>query len=51
MNLLRSSCIFSERMSRENEKKFWGCPELVEMVLPFLDSYSTLELAKASKTC
>ena len=48
---MRSSCVFSERMSREAQEKFWGCPELIEMVLPFLDSYATLQLAKASKTC
>ena len=39
-------CVFSEIMSHEAEKKFWWCPELTEMVLPFLDSYSTIQLAK-----
>ena len=38
--------MISERMTREAEKKFWKCPELVEKVLPFLDSYSTLQLVK-----
>ena len=28
------------------EKKFWGCPELVEHLLSFLDLRSTLHLAK-----
>ena len=36
-------------MSHEAERRFWQCPELVEKVLPFLDSYSTLQLAKASR--
>ena len=34
-------------MSREAERKFWGCPELVERVLPFLDSNSVLSLCQA----
>ena len=40
-------------MSREAQEKFWGCPELIEMVLPFLDSYSTLQLAQVHRqgTC
>ena len=38
--------MISERMTREAEKKFWKCPELVEKVLPFLDRHSTLQLAK-----
>ena len=38
--------MISERMPGEAERKFWKCPELVEKVLPFLDSYSTLQLAK-----
>ena len=33
--------------SCEAQKKFWGCPELVEMVLPFLDCTSTLSLCQA----
>ena len=33
-------------MSHEAEKKFWWVPELTETVLPFLDSYSTIQLAK-----
>ena len=40
--------MFSEAMPCEAEKKFWKCPELVDSVLPFLDSYSTLQLAKVS---
>ena len=46
-----SNCVFSERMSSDSEKKFWQCPDLVEKVLPFLDSYSTLHLAQASRKC
>ena len=38
--------MFPEAMPSEAEKKFWKCPELVDSVLPFLDSYSTLQLAK-----
>ena len=34
-------------MMSEAEKRFWGCPELVESLLPFLDSYSTICLAQA----
>ena len=36
-------------MASEAEKKFWQCPELVENVLPFLDTYSIICLAKAHK--
>ena len=38
--------MFPEAMPSEAQKKFWKCPELVDSVLPFLDSYSTLQLAK-----
>ena len=38
--------MFSVAMPSEAQKKFWKCPELVDSVLPFLDSYSTLQLAK-----
>ena len=31
----------------EAQRKFWGCPELVDMVLPFLDSNSILSLCQA----
>ena len=41
---------FSESMSNETENKFWQCPELVENLLPFLDTYSIICLAKAHKT-
>ena len=33
--------------SCEAQRKFWGCPELVEMVLPSLDSNSILSLCQA----
>ena len=36
-------------MASEAEKKFWQCPELVENLLPFLDTYSIICLAKAHK--
>ena len=36
-------------MVSEAEKKFWGCPELVESLLPFLDTYSAICLARAHK--
>ena len=36
-------------MLSEAEKKFWGCPELVERLLPFLDTYSTVCLVQAHK--
>ena len=34
-------------MSSETEKMFWGCPELLENLLPFLDPYSIICLAQA----
>ena len=37
-------------MSSETEKKLWQCPELLENLLPFLDTYSIICLAKAHKT-
>ena len=36
-------------MESEAAKKFWGCPELMENLLPFLDTYSIICLAKAHK--
>ena len=36
-------------MLGEAEKKFWGCPELVDSLIPFLDTYSTICLARAHK--
>ena len=35
-------------MVSENEKKFWGCPKLMENLLPFLDTHSTICLAKVN---
>ena len=32
--------------SCEAQRKFWGCPELVEMVFPFLDTNSILSLCQ-----
>ena len=32
--------------SKPSERKFWGTPELVESLLPFLDPESVLNLAK-----
>ena len=36
-------------MLSEAEIKFWGCPELVESLLPFLDTFSTICLAQAHR--
>ena len=36
-------------MLGEAQKKFWGCPELVDSLIPFLDTYSTICLAQAHK--
>ena len=33
-------------MLSEAEKKFWGCPKLIENLLPFLDTYSIICLAQ-----
>ena len=42
--------VFSEsRMASDAAKKFWGCPELMENLLPFLDTFSIICLAKAHK--
>ena len=44
-----SNCDCVKKMSRrmsEAAKKFWGMPELVNKLLPFLDLESTLNLAK-----
>ena len=35
-------------MVSETEKKFWGCPKLMEKLLPFLDTYSIICLAKVN---
>ena len=39
----------ADSMASEAAKKFWGCPELMENLLPFLDTYSIICLAKAHK--
>ena len=36
-------------MPSEAEKKFWGCPELVENLFPFLDTNSISCLTQAHK--
>ena len=36
-------------MASEAEKKFWECPELVEHLLPFLDTLSLVNLALARR--
>ena len=36
-------------MSHAAEQKFWGCPELIEVLISFLDSRSILELVHAHK--
>ena len=36
----------ADSMASEAAKKFWGCPELMENLLPFLDTYSIICLAK-----
>ena len=36
-------------MLSEAAKKFWGCPELMENLLSFLDTFSIISLAKAHK--
>ena len=33
----------------EAEKRFWGCPELVENLLPFLDTLSLVRLIQAHR--
>ena len=33
-------------MISEAEKKFWGCPELVDNLIPFMDVYSILRLTQ-----
>ena len=35
-------------MQSEAEKKFWGCPKLMENLLPFLDTYSIICLARVN---
>ena len=37
----------SSPQDEDAERKFWRLPELVEMVMPFLDGPSILSLAKA----
>ena len=36
-------------MISEAEKRFWECPELVENLLPFLDTLSLVRLVKAHR--
>ena len=33
-------------MARAAEKQFWGCPELVEGLLPFMDTLSIRRLVQ-----
>ena len=33
-------------MVGEAEKKFWGCPELVDHLIPFMDNYSLFKLTQ-----
>ena len=35
-------------MARAAEKQFWGCPELVEGLLPFMDTLSVRRLVQVS---
>ena len=35
-------------MVGEAEKKFWGCPELVENLIPFMDFYSIFCLTQVN---
>ena len=39
---------FCSKMPSESEKKLWGCPKLIENLLPFLDTYSIICLAKVN---
>ena len=41
--------LFADRMGSEAEKKFWGCPELVENLLPSMDTLSLLRLVQAHR--
>ena len=35
-------------MARAAEKQFWGCPELVEGLLPFMDTLSIRRLVQVA---
>ena len=37
---------FPDIMARAAEKQFWGCPELVEGLLPFMDTLSIRRLVQ-----
>ena len=39
-------CVFPDIMARAAEKQFWGCPELVEGLLPFMDTLSIRRLVQ-----
>ena len=38
--------VFPDIMARAAEKQFWGCPELVEGLLPFMDTLSIRRLVQ-----
>ena len=40
------NCFFPDIMARAAEKQFWGCPELVEGLLPFMDTLSIRRLVQ-----
>ena len=48
VNCLKQNLMFCRKMLSKAEKEFWGCPKLIEILLPFLDTYSIICLAQVN---